>query len=200
MYIKIAASKSSLSKRKLVCGVGINDADYITKRIINGKNVRCKVYARWVNMLRRAYCKKFQEKHPTYIGTTICTQWLRFSVFSAWDKDNMVEGFDLDKDLKVKGNKHYSPDTCLYLPRCINTLLIDCGASRGRLPIGVDIHKTTGKFRAQIRVDSKRIHLGLFKTVNEAMAAYRKAKNEEIVRKSIQYPNLSKYLLEYKEK
>ena len=41
---------------------------------------------------------------------------------------------------------------------------------------GVSFHKATGKFVAQIQVDKKRKHLGIFNTAEEAAEAYRKSK------------------------
>lgn len=40
---------------------------------------------------------------------------------------------------------------------------------------GVSLHKATGKYIAQIGINGKRKHLGLFKTIPEAAAAYEKA-------------------------
>ncbi|MDU9398106.1 HNH endonuclease [Pseudomonas sp. zfem003] len=37
---------------------------------------------------------------------------------------------------------------------------------------GVDFHKATGKFRARIRFDGRRVDLGLFPTLEEAEQAY----------------------------
>lgn len=37
-------------------------------------------------------------------------------------KDDSLE---LDKDIKVIGNKIYSPDTCLLLPHRLNTIVLD---------------------------------------------------------------------------
>ncbi|MNJ58895.1 MULTISPECIES: HNH endonuclease [Pseudomonas] len=37
---------------------------------------------------------------------------------------------------------------------------------------GVDLHKASGKYRARIRANGKRIELGLFATLEEAKAAY----------------------------
>ena len=71
---------------KLVCGVGVNDLGYRTQ--INeevtkngGKRIQkpvfqCKYYAAWKNMLERCYSKKFLESRPTYIGTSVCSEWL----------------------------------------------------------------------------------------------------------------------------
>ncbi len=41
---------------------------------------------------------------------------------------------------------------------------------------GASFHKTTGRWRAQIKVDGKKLHLGLFDCEQDALAAYRDAK------------------------
>lgn len=41
---------------------------------------------------------------------------------------------------------------------------------------GVDFHKASGKFRARIRFDGRRVELGLFESVEEARAAYARAR------------------------
>lgn len=35
-----------------------------------------------------------------------------------------MEGWHLDKDILLKGNKVYSPETCAFVPAKINSLLI----------------------------------------------------------------------------
>jgi hypothetical protein len=40
---------------------------------------------------------------------------------------------------------------------------------------GVSLHKATGKYIAQIGINGKRKHLGLFETIQEAAGAYEKA-------------------------
>lgn len=40
---------------------------------------------------------------------------------------------------------------------------------------GVDFHKASGRYRARIRADGRRIDLGLFKTIEDASAAYQEA-------------------------
>lgn len=52
---------------------------------------------------------------------------------------------------------------------------------RGAIPLGkipyhgVHLHKQTGKFCAQITIEYKKIHLGLFNTPEEAAEAYKRA-------------------------
>ena len=57
------------------------------------------------------------------VGVTICDEWNSFDSFFSWFKDNYIEGFALDKDFVVAGNKVYSPNTCVFIPTMLNSLL-----------------------------------------------------------------------------
>lgn len=57
-------------------------------------------------------------------------------------KTLMEKYWHLDKDILVAGNKIYSPETCLFVPNRINSLLIR-GVKTGPLPLGVSMmHQT----------------------------------------------------------
>lgn len=90
------------------CGVG-----YLGEKVPFTKEI----YNAWANMLKRCYEPSVQEKHPTYIGCTVSDEWLCFSNYHRWYVENYIEGFHIDKDKKVLGNKVYGPDTCLFISR-----------------------------------------------------------------------------------
>ena len=168
------ANKSSIAKRKPRYGVGVNDADYVTAPTVNGATLCDPAYQSWVNMLKRAYNRKYHAEHPTYSDVTVCKEWHSFSVFRAWWLNNYREGFSLDKDLLVISNREYSPWSCLYIPQWLNTFTVDRGASRGELPIGVSIHKQNGKYQSNCRnpITGKQHKLGYFSSPEAAHAAW----------------------------
>ncbi len=127
-FIEIPASNKSLAFRKLVCGVGINDADYLTYPVIDGERVMCPIYRTWVNMIQRCHSHKCQSKHPTYKGCTTCKEWRLFSNFRAWMLTQDWQGKQLDKDILVKGNKIYSAETCCFVTQEEN--IIESSAKR----------------------------------------------------------------------
>lgn len=92
----------------------------------NGKNTR--VYDTWKAMLQRCYSEKEHERHPTYIGCEVYEGWHNFQNFAKWYDNNYYEVDNekmcLDKDILNKGNKIYSPDTCIFVPETINKLFI----------------------------------------------------------------------------
>ena len=150
----------------------------------NGKDT--KVYKAWKNMLQRCYDSKLHMKHPTYFNCTVCDEWLNFQNFAAWYEENYYEIEDkvmcLDKDILVKGNKIYGPDTCVFVPQEINLLFTKRDAARGESPIGVSIRtdRRRNMFQAYCRVNGKLKHIGYYSSPEEASAAYKEFKEELI--------------------
>ncbi len=114
-FIKIPFDYLSFQKRSGVCGIGINDADYKVLPRVNGKQLICPYYQRWVSMIKRCYSEKTQERQPTYKGCTVCDEWLTFSNFKVWMEKQDWRGKQLDKDVIMSGNKVYSPDYCSFI-------------------------------------------------------------------------------------
>lgn len=148
--------------------------------VVNGKKCIHKAYDKWHSMMRRCYSEKALARDKTYIGCSVCEEWHNYDVFYKWFEKNYIEGYDLDKDLLENGNKIYSAKTCCFVPHSINSLLLASNASRGKYPIGVNYHKKSGRFVSQISINGNRVHIGLFKTPEEAFEAY-KAKKESTV-------------------
>ena len=158
--------------------IGVGDYKSVDE---NGKNTKC--YDTWKHMYARCYDPKLQEKYPTYKGCTVCKEWHNYQEFVKWDYENYYEvgneKMTLDKDILCKGNKIYSPETCVYVPTSINVLFTKRNNERGEYPIGV--YKKGNKFVAQLnKGDGKQIYLGLFNTPEEAFLAYKQAKEEYI--------------------
>lgn len=141
---------------------------------------RTPAYVAWLNMLRRCYSLKYHAKHPTYVGCSVAEEWLSFQNFADWfELQCREDGWHLDKDLLVEGNKVYGPETCMFVPSAVNNLFIDAGAVRGAYPIGVSRH---GKgYKARLRKRNKEEHLGYFSTVRQAQVAYSKAKMDHVL-------------------
>lgn len=159
-------------------GIGINDSTFQVSTLINGHKVSHRAYAAWTGILQRCYSEKFQKDHPTYSGCEVYEGWLYFSNFLPWWRENFNEGCEIDKDILVPGNKIYSPDTCIYVPRFINCFVTDCERRGNKYPIGVTYWEPRKKFRARTWVNGKLVTIGLYKTVEEAHEAWFKKKIE----------------------
>ena len=194
-YNWIAKNKkySAFKNGKIKCvyesrtfGVGYTgEGKYKTSE--NGKLTKC--YEVWQNMLERCYDNKYKEKHLTYEHCEVCKEWYNFQNFAKWHENNYYTVRDevmcLDKDILFKGNKIYSPETCMIVPQTINTLFIKCDKLRGNLPIGVSIKRN--KYRATLCVNGKQINLGSYNTPQEAFQAYKKFKENYIKQVADEY-------------
>ena len=161
---------------KTVRGVGyIGEGKYKTH--INKKQT--KEYMRWVKMMQRCYDENIQNKFPTYIGCTVCKEWHNFQIFAKWYEENHYEVVDqrmeLDKDILIKGNKIYSPETCCIVPSYINTLFVKNDLDRGMYPIGVQYDKRKGRIK-RFRATLFHKTIGFYFTPNEAFEVYKKHK------------------------
>lgn len=177
-----------MKPRKLVFGVGVNDADYVIEKretvgYEDGKRKlvwKCPYYRAWADMLKRCYSAKYQESNPPYKGCSVSEEWLIFSNFRSWMAAQDWEGKQIDKDILFEGNKLYSSDTCVFVTRMANMFITDSRAARGEWLMGVCWHKRDGKFRAQCNnpFTKKREHLGYFTYEQEAHEAWLKRKLE----------------------
>lgn len=135
-------------------------------------------YSRWINLLRR------EKSDPNvYAGVTICDEWYTYSTFKAWiTSHDDWENLQIDKDLIVPGNKHYSPQTCAMIPAHINRFMVDGSKGAEYLP-GVTLTKNkTNPYGARMHVTengkSKVVNLGYHRTEAEAHAAWKTAKHK----------------------
>ena len=177
-------------KVKLVCGVGINDAEEpVQKRSAcireDGRKVYkldwcCDFYCTWTRMLSRCYSEKSLARLPTYIGCPVCDDWWKLSNFKEWMNNQKWEGLELDKDILYRGNKVYSPETCVFVEARVNSFILDRRHSKYDLPPGVSYYKRYGKYQAQCKsfagVDT---FLGYHGTPEEAHQAWLSFKLEQ---------------------
>ena len=170
-----------------VCGVGILGTKYLSAA--NGRNT--KEYNLWHSMLVRCYSDVYKKKHPTYEGCEVSDNFKSYEYFYEWCHNQIGfdnEGWHLDKDLLVKGNKVYSESTCVFIPAETNTLLTKCTNSRGKHLIGVSWNKAKKAFKAQVNTNKgKQEYLGLFNTEIEAFNAYKKAKEAFVKEQAEKY-------------
>lgn len=204
---------------KLVQGVGVNDADYATQRrkalgevTVDGKCSRnlvwyCPFYRTWANMLNRCYSENYQKNKPTYIGCTVCKEWLTFSNFKGWMEKQPWEGGQLDKDIIFTNNKVYCPEACVFISQVINTFVTESTAVRGKCPIGVTWNKASKKFLARCGnpITRENEYLGCYDSPDEAHKAWlvRKQELAKLLAESQSDPRVAKALIEryenYKE-
>ena len=168
---------------KSVSGIG-----YLGEGIYNIlKYTKTKRYTTWRSMLQRCYDDKYHSTRPTYIDCIVCEEWHNYQIFAKWYDQNIYnvqdQRMELDKDILIKGNKVYSPETCVFVPNSINSLFIKSNAKRGEYPIGVSWHSRNNKYMSS----GKDAYLGYYNTSKEAFEAYKKWKESLIKQMADKY-------------
>lgn len=163
---------------KLVAGIGVNDSATPIQhtKTINGvqKVYNCPYYKKWSLMLERCYKRDY--------GSFVCTEWLLFSNFKKWCIEQEQEVGDitslqLDKDLlSIDKLRIYSPDTCCFLPRKVNSFLTT--KSKSGLPLGVYPNKKGFSTGYSNPLTKRRYHIGTYATAEEAQEEWIKHKRK----------------------
>ncbi|HKL99225.1 MAG TPA: hypothetical protein VJZ06_04910 [Mobilitalea sp.] len=139
----------------------------------------------WRGMISRCKYASYNNSLAAYVGCSVCEEWQEYKNFEKWCLNNLYncngEKLELDKDLMVKGNRVYSPETCCFLPKRINLLIKSRRAFKNGMPPGVSWPGT--------RADSFVVHISLGgqkinKTFNDKYVAfdYYKEKKENYVK------------------
>lgn len=151
----------------------------------------------WQGMLERCYEPYYINKHFTYKDCYVCDEWLCFQNFARWYEDNYYEcnneRIELDKDILHKGNKTYSPETCVFVPQRINKLLTKSDKLRGKLPIGCAKCERDRKILVQCNTNKgKQEKLGTFPLDRpfQAFYTYKTFKEAYIKQVADEYKNL----------
>ena len=161
-------------QKGLIEGVGINDGTYPTMKV--------KEYQLWRGMMCRCFNERELLKYHRYKGCTVSDNFKHYTYFYEWCNRQIGFGFDgwhLDKDILIKGNKIYSEDNCVFVPSEVNMLFTKSNSTRGLYPIGVSMNYK--KLRARCSVDGVYILIGSsYNTPNDAFYAYKEFKENYI--------------------
>jgi hypothetical protein len=111
--IKSGAIKDYLMP--IVFGVGFLGCGRHSSRS-NGVDTKC--YKAWYGMMTRCYSESYHETRPNYVGCSVSPEWHNFQNFADWYHENIPKDgkpYQLDKDIKIDGNKIYSPSACMFV-------------------------------------------------------------------------------------
>ena len=140
------------------------------------------VYRAWGSMMNRAYSQKYKTEKPTYANVSVCREWHNFQTFADWycrqhGMNPEATDYHLDKDLLVKGNRVYSPETCCLIPAAINAVVhslihvdLDSDDTYG-LPHGVQ--QDDEGFFVKVSMNGQAHYLHGFKSPQSASRAYK---------------------------
>ena len=135
-------------------------------------------YVQYKSMVQR--CTYKGKLRTDYAGNNLTPEWLNYDNWMDWA--NNQKGFlnleangriwSLDKDILKKGNKHYCPDLCVFVPNALNQFFKIQESSRSDLPLGV---YTQDGVNYKVRVNNgkgQHIYLGQYLDPNEAHEVY----------------------------
>lgn len=171
--------------KPVMYGIGFHGLLYI--------NSNEEAYNRWHWMMNRCYSSAVHKLSPEYEDCTVCKEWWNYSNFKLWYDEHKVEikafdeSFEMDKDILIKGNKVYSPETVCFVPKVVNSLFTNGKQSRGDYPLGVFYEKDKNKYRACMAYMGKNTKLGTFDTVEDAFTKYKDYKEAFIKNIAEQY-------------
>ena len=162
-------------------GFGVNDS----VGIIKGSEP--KGYRLWRDMVARCYSVKKLFRNKSYETCTISSDFVRYSDFASWCKDQVgfdMDNYHLDKDILSTCGKIYSKDTCCFIPRELNCLY----KSILHWKKGDMNHSfLKGVYVCRITRFGKTFNLGSFKTIGEADLVYSVAKMNYIKDVCVKY-------------
>lgn len=177
--------KGSLKDKQApsILGFGIVGED-----IPSRGGIQDRAYGAWHSMLQRCLCENTQRKYPTYIGCTVHDDWRYYQNFKKWFYSQVgsdMSDYQLDKDLLVRGNTLYSPETCCLLPRSINNYL-------SLLPVygctqSISFKTRTKQYMAVTSQKRDKINLGDYRTYKEAFIALKTFKQDKMKEFALQH-------------
>lgn len=112
---------------------------------------------------------QYRTKKATKGYAESTNDFVDFQHFAVWHRSQVGYdlGWHLDKDLLGDGNS-YSPDTCCLLPGTLNVLMQGIGSWKRGEKVGASHYKRDDNWRAYGNDFYEQVHLGYFKTQDEA--------------------------------
>lgn len=85
----------------------------------------------WYGIMSRCY-DDTDTNYPRYggKGVTVCEEWKAQESFIKWYTENNITGWAIDKDLLSDGGLVYSPSTCVFIPRGLNSIIAKVGSPK----------------------------------------------------------------------
>lgn len=137
-------------------------------------------YKKWIGIISRC------RRDVAYASSKIAPEWMDFSVFEEWFNSNVVDGWEIDKD--VYGNGVYS-DKCIFLPKRVNLVIANFKRANYTPYFGT-VKYADGTFSVIPSVDRARKFTTRYPTYELAYSAYVDAKLSHLSNVLGEYPEL----------
>lgn len=133
----------------------------------HGKS-NCNIYQIWEGMIQRCGNSK-SANYNRYGGRGICVcdEWLDFSKFYK-DMGDKPVGMSLDR---IDNDKGYSKDNCRWATPSVQSFNTNTPRNNTSGHKGVSWSESKGKWEAYITKDRRKINLGRFENIEDAISA-----------------------------
>ena len=127
------------------------------------------LYEVWTAMKQRCT----NPNHPKFMsygkrGISVCKEWYTYSAFKTWaDGSGYAPTLTLDR---IDNNKGYNPENCRWATKAVQQANRRPVKNNQSGAYGVELTKN-GKFTPRLMVEGKRISLGVFDVLTEAINA-----------------------------
>ena len=128
-------------------------------------------YKKWNQMIRRCTnTKDIGYENYGGRGIKVCEDWLDPKTFLAWCDATFpnIEGYSLDR---IDNDKGYSPENCTWSSRTIQNINQRIQKSNTSGFVGVMYIKNKDKWAVSLSYLGKRVYIGSFLTIEEAVLA-----------------------------
>lgn len=126
-------------------------------------------YDTWRNMIKR--CTNPKDKgYKNYggRGITVCEEWQDVTQFIEWAEATHIEGLTLDR---IDNEGNYEPDNCRWVDMTIQSLNKRKSKNNTSGYVGINWRASYNKWAVRITVNGKRLSLGYFEILEEAVQA-----------------------------
>jgi hypothetical protein len=126
-------------------------------------------------------------------GITVCEEWQDVTNFVAWAEKTYPnrEGYTLDR---INNDKGYSPENCRWVDKSTQVINQRIRRTNTSGYVGINWVESKLKWVSRINVEKKRIWLGDYKTIEEAILA----RDNYITQNNLQYKLSTDYVKEKK--
>lgn len=149
---------------------GCLNKEILSKKGTSHGGSKTRLYSTWHSMKQR--CENPNNDAYSYygaLGISVCPEWNEFQQFQIWAIDSgYSEQLTIDRR---DGSKGYSPDNCRWENKTIQARNQKKRNTNSSGYTGVSYVARLKKYQAYITVDYKKINLGMFTDITNAVNA-----------------------------